>query len=266
MKYKAVFLDIDDTLLSHNQPVSKGNLAAIARAQAAGVLVTIATGRGYLGCTKVWQQLGLQGPIIVFGGALIKDTRDARTLFSAEIPPALVVEALEYARGLGLVAQIYQDDNVIVEEDNPTSKAYVGVQNLPYVVDPQIRDKAWREIPKVLVFSPLEIEPEMVRAFGERFRGRLEVASSKPGFIELNLYGSNKGTTMLRLAEKLGIRQGETIAVGDNTLDLQMIEMAGLGVCVENGQQAVKDIADVVAPACDADGVAWVIDTYIFGQ
>lgn len=266
MKYKAIFLDIDDTLLSHNQPVSARNLEAIARAQAAGVLVTIATGRGYLGCTAVWKQLGLQGPIIVFGGALIMDTRDGKTIFSAEVPPALVRESLEYARELGLVAQIYQGDTVIVEEDNPTSKAYVGVQNLPYLVDPDIRRKEWKEIPKVLVFSPLDVEPQMVQKFEERFTGRLEVASSKPGFIELNLYGSNKGTTMLRLAEQLGIRQEEIIAVGDNTLDLQMIQMAGLGVCVENGQQVVKDVADAVAPACEADGVAWVIDTYIFGQ
>ncbi len=49
MKYKALFLDIDDTLIGNDRTISPGNLAAIRRAQATGIFVTIATGRGYLG-------------------------------------------------------------------------------------------------------------------------------------------------------------------------------------------------------------------------
>ncbi len=266
MSYKIIFLDIDDTLVSNSKIISEGNLAAVKRAQEAGIFVTVATGRGYFGASSIWKQLNIQGPVIVYGGAMIMDTRTDKMLFSADIDSELITEALEFSRERDIHAQIYQGDGVVAEEENEFTRLYTGALNLPFTADPDIRKKAWAKVPKILVYTPLEREKENVRAFSERFKGRLEVASSKPGFIELNQYGSNKGTTMLRLAKELGIDQSETIGVGDNTLDWQMIEMAGLGVCVANGQDCIKEIADVIAPSCEEDGVRWVIDKYIFGE
>lgn len=264
MQYKAILIDIDDTLIGDDKSISPGNLSAIRRAMEHGVLVTVATGRGYLGASRIWSELGIQGPVLVYGGASIVDTRDERALFTAEIKSELIKEALAFSHDLGLVAQIYQGDRVIVEQDNAFSSRYVNAMGLPYTIEKDIRNLEWHNVPKILAFSPIELETEMVKKYENAFAGRLEVASSKPGFIELNRFGVNKGTTMLRLAAELGFQAEELISIGDNTLDLQMIQMAGLGVCVGNGQQAVKDIADVIAPACEEDGVKWVIDHYIF--
>lgn len=263
MQYKALFLDIDDTLVGSSKEISPGNLAAIRRAQEAGVHVTIATGRGYKGASAIWKALSIQGPIIVYGGAMIMDTRTERMLYCAQIEPALLQEALLAAKEWGLFAQIYQKDEVIAEADSAFFQQYVGFLKLPHSIDPQLLEKQWHNVPKALVYAPGEQEFEMVRRFKERFDGRLEIASSKPGYIEINQYGANKGTTMLELGRLLGIRQEEMIAVGDNTLDMDMIKMAGLGICVANGQQVVKDISDVIAPSCDEDGVKWVIETYL---
>lgn len=267
MRYKSLFLDIDNTLISKHQPVSPSNLAAIRRARDAGIYVTVATGRGYLGSRPIWKDaLAIEGYIIVYGGACIMDTRDDTAVFSAEIQPELITEALEAAREWGLFAQIYEDDAVICENESDFATYYTNFQRLPLRIEPAIRQKTWRHVPKVLVISPPEKELEMLERFKERFSGRMEVASSNPGFIELNKHGVHKGTTMLRLASMLGIAQEETAAIGDNTLDLEMIRMAGLGMCVENGQQAVKDCADAIIPACDDDGVAYAINHYLMPE
>ncbi|HWR24220.1 MAG TPA: Cof-type HAD-IIB family hydrolase [Feifaniaceae bacterium] len=264
MKYKALFLDIDDTLVGSDKRISDKNLEAIRRAQANGIFVTIATGRGYLGATGIWKKLDISGPVIVYGGARVMDTRTDEEVFSAPIDPELIKEALECAQTWGIHCQIYQEDTVIFARENGFTQVYTSYLRLPYVVDPDIMKKEWHNVPKMLAYAePGEQEREMLARFSKHFYNRLEVASSKPGFIELNRFGMNKGTAMLRTAELLGISQAETVAVGDNTLDLQMIEMAGLGVCVENGQQAVKDAASVIAPACEEDGVAWVIDNIL---
>ena len=55
----------------------------------------------------------------------------------------------------------------------------------------------------------------------------------------------------------------QTASIGDNTLDYELIEWAGLGAAVENANETVKQAADVIIPACDEDGVAWFIDNYI---
>lgn len=261
MQYKALFLDVDDTLLCNSRQVSPGNLAAIRRAQDAGIFVTVATGRGYLGCTDVWKQFDVQGPVIVYGGAMIMDTRTDEPMRISPIEPALIREALVFAKENGVHAQIYQGDTIIFEKENEFTQRYTHFLRLPFIQDADLLGKEWRNSPKILAYAePGEEERIATEKFRGRFAGRLEVASSKPGFIELNQFGVNKGTAVLHTAELLGIRPEETVAVGDNTLDLQMVQMAGLGVCVQNGQQVVKDAADVIAPACEDDGVAWVID------
>ena len=64
-----------------------------------------------------------------------------------------------------------------------------------------------------------------------------------------------------RLAAMLGIEQSEVTAIGDNTLDLDMITWAGTGVCVANGNDLVKSKADLVIGACEDEGVAEYLES-----
>lgn len=260
MKYQALFLDIDDTLLSRQRPVSPGNLAAIRRAQAAGMLVTIATGRGGFGARPVWESLGIEGPVILYGGATAIDTRTGENVFFEGLDIPAVREALTFAREVGVYAHIYDHDVVLTEKEIPFTGIYCARQNLTFRVVPELRGEGCRETPKVLVYVDPAEESRYQAIFRERFEGQLEVAASQPGFIELNRLHCNKGTALLRVAEILGIPREATAAAGDNTLDLEMLRMAGLSACVANGQQVVKEAADMVIPACDEDGVAWFID------
>ena len=41
-----------------------------------------------------------------------------------------------------------------------------------------------------------------------------------------------------------------------------MIEIAGLGCAVENGEKELKDVADYVAPTCDEGAVADIIKKF----
>ena len=61
----------------------------------------------------------------------------------------------------------------------------------------------------------------------------------------------------------LGIRREEVAAVGDNYLDREMIEWAGLGVCMADGAEAVRAVADLIIPPCDEDGVSYFIEHHI---
>lgn len=65
----------------------------------------------------------------------------------------------------------------------------------------------------------------------------------------------DKGTAVGKLSEYLHIPPENTIAFGDSMNDLEMLETAGLGVCMENGSPALKKIADSVCPAVSEDGL-----------
>ena len=65
----------------------------------------------------------------------------------------------------------------------------------------------------------------------------------------------NKGTAVTRLCDYLHIAQEDTIAFGDSMNDLEMLQAAGLGVCMENGSPALKRAARLVCPAVTEDGI-----------
>ncbi len=95
----------------------------------------------------------------------------------------------------------------------------------------------------------------------------MDVSYSSNRYIEFNQKGVNKGSGLLTLAKLLGIRQEETIAIGDNFNDLSMILAAGLGVGVQNTVEDMKPLCDVITEATNNEGaVAEVIERYILTQ
>ena len=54
----------------------------------------------------------------------------------------------------------------------------------------------------------------------------------------------------------MGVPLADTVAIGDSDNDLTMIEVAGIGIAMGNGEQCAKDAADWVADAVDTSGLA----------
>lgn len=263
MNCKLLITDIDDTLVYNARPVSKRNAFAINRAQNAGVYVMLATGRSYLGAKRVVRELNLDTLVITYGGAVIVDPKTESPLFVTELDDSYIKEILDMAEELGLHAHIYKNDCVIYEKNSPYVEMYTKALNLPHCLDKDIRLKYWTEVPKVLIITEQEKVKGLLPIFRERFEGRVHVSESSPGFIEFNKMGINKGTASEMVAERLGFLREQTVAIGDNTLDYELIKWAGIGAVVENGNATVKAVADVIIPSCRDDGVAWFIDNYV---
>lgn len=264
--YKILALDIDDTLTLSVADIPEENLRAIKRAQEAGLYVTLATGRGFLGSTPIWEKLGIVGPIINFGGACMHDTRTGEAIYIEKIPSALVQDVLETAYEWDVHAHIYNGHEVIFEKRCTFSDVYCRYQTLPNREVPDIRERAWTEVPKILYITEPERVRELVPLLTKKYWGKLKISESKAGFIEFNCFGVDKGTALMRLAADMGVSQAQTVAVGDNTLDLEMIRCAGLGVAVGNAQEAIREAADMVVPDCADCGVAWLIDNILLRE
>ncbi len=261
--YKLLALDIDETITHQPALVPDEIVNAVNRAREAGIRVTLATGRGYFASSMIVKQLNISEPVINYGGAIVSDPYDGSLVYSTEIAPELVVDVLETARKLGVHAHIYQGDTIIGEGENDFMHAYCKRLNLPMKYDPEIRYKQWYNVPKVLMMTTEEQAAELRPVLQQQYEGRLKVSGSSSGFIEFNHLSAHKGSGLAWVAEHLGIKQEETVAVGDNSLDLEMIQWAGLGCAVENGKEDVKAAADMVIPSCSMHGAADLIDRLI---
>ncbi|MGE8692875.1 HAD family hydrolase [Bifidobacterium bifidum] len=69
-------------------------------------------------------------------------------------------------------------------------------------------------------------------------------------------YSARKGEGLRFAAATMGMPLADTVAIGDSDNDLTMIEVAGIGIAMGNGEQCAKDAADWVADAVDASGLA----------
>lgn len=290
MAYKLLALDLDGTVLSGSLAISPRVRAAVAAAQAQGVHVTIATGRMFGATVPFAQQLGIDGPLICFQGALIRDTRDGAVWYHQPTPARLAAEAIEQLIARDIFVIAYIDERLWIARPRPELDLYLSwhPERPEVVVDPNLPqaivhariarllsqgenavadDLAGTAVanpPTKLLFvadSPV-VEREVAR-LAAYFAGRLEVVRSHTLFGELTAPDVNKGAALAQLAARLGIAREEVIAIGDHENDLPMIEWAGLGLAMANGIPAAHAAADAVVPHVAEDGVAWAIERYI---
>ena len=65
------------------------------------------------------------------------------------------------------------------------------------------------------------------------------------------------------LAARLGIPREQTLAIGNERNDVEMLQWAGLGLAMGNANRAVQQAADAVIPSVAEAGVAWALRRYV---
>lgn len=66
----------------------------------------------------------------------------------------------------------------------------------------------------------------------------------------------SKGAAVCTLCRHWGIPVADSVAFGDSMNDASMLEAAGLGICMGNGDPQLKEMADEVCLPQDQDGLA----------
>jgi hypothetical protein len=99
---------------------------------------------------------------------------------------------------------------------------------------------------------------------------RTEYPARDLSILDLMPPGVNKGWALERLAKRLAIDRKETMAIGDNWNDVDMLEWAAQGVLMSNAAHELRTMARVrgwkQAPSNDQDGVAVILEQVVQKQ
>jgi Cof subfamily protein (haloacid dehalogenase superfamily) len=257
-------LDLDGTLVEPRKPVRQTVIAAVKRAQAAGVRVTIVTGRMYVGAKPFADALALDGPIVLYQGAVIADARSGR--FEVEVPMknATALRIYAAAKEHDLHVQFYRDDRFYVEHDNKYARLYAETSGTEPVVVRSLPDAfAGRDSTKVNVVTDAARTPDVL-ALMERVCGPdAYVTRSNPEFVEMLSPDVDKGVALHRVAERFGIPIERVMAIGDSYNDLPLLRAAGFAVSMGSGPPELKAEADAVVADVLHDGVAEAIERFV---
>ena len=267
--YKLIACDLDETLYGNDRTIPARNVEAIKRASELGVKFIPATGRGYNSVRETLVDLGLldkEGEYVIsYNGGAITENKGNRLLHFQGLPFEEAEELYRRVLNYDVCIHVYTREmvyayNITQEEIARLSKR----MQVTEVFDRDLQFLAGQDIAKVLYenrdFDYLKkIEEEL-----KDITGNMDVSFSSNRYIEFNSKGVTKGAGLRFVAEMLGIKREETIAIGDNFNDLSMIQEAGLGVGVQNTIQGMRQYCDYITEATnDEGGVGEVIEKFI---
>lgn len=145
---------------------------------------------------------------------------------------------------------------------NPNMWEYMRRTRIPVEDIRELLERENRGVDKVqALFADMD---ERQKAWEEMAKERdLELVGSLKYNIEINAAGVNKGTGLVNLGRKLGIRREEIMACGDGDNDTVMLREVGFGVAMGNAEEQVKEAADYITLTNEEEGVAEAIERFV---
>jgi len=280
---RLIAIDMDGTLLpTFAHQISPRVIAAIHAAHNTGITIAVATGRRYAYTVPILDSLGLPAdmPLITSNGAVIR-TLSGELIHGDHMPAAvarqlcgllrpfgavvftfdrpgrgeLVLEDLEQTHGR--IALWVEANRNAIEVIKPLESAFdLGEDPIQGMVTGHI--SKMREAEQALKASPL------ANACG---CACTVYPARDLSILDLLPLGVTKATALARLAARLNVDRKETMAIGDNWNDVDMMEWAAQAVVMGNAAVELRTLAKTrgwkQAPPNDQDGVAVILERQI---
>jgi HAD superfamily hydrolase (TIGR01484 family) len=270
-----VVLDLDGTVVGYHtvklEP-SERVKAAIAAVLAAGVPVTVATGRAVWGALPTVTSLGLADgaplDIVCTNGAVVYDVGEGRVTHRFAVDPRPAALALlEHNPKVGLAVEAGTEGYKYNGNFELNFESlFLGEVDLPELLaEPTTRlccrvpgdgEGDWdsyrrRREEAVALLAAADLDRDVYNA---------EIGFS--GWIDITAAGVSKATGAALVAEDLGVDAADVVVVGDGHNDLAMFGWAGHAVAMGQAPDDVKAAADEVTAPVDADGVAVLLERW----
>jgi Cof subfamily protein (haloacid dehalogenase superfamily) len=253
--------DLDGTLVPNaSTSVSPYTAEMLERVDDAGIPVVFVTGRPLRWMETLWPHIGKHGLAVVSNGAVTYNVHDREVVTTTGIEPSLGLEIAAAIRdavpgskfAIERLDGIRQDrefiDRVRVPDGAPRG-SLTEIWDTPAV--------------KLLVrhgtLDHDEFRDRVMAAVGDLAHATWSV----PGLVEISAAGVTKASALVGLCAELGVAASDVVAFGDMPNDIPMLEWAGTSYAVANAHESVLAIADHVAPPCQEEGVAQVLETLL---
>jgi HAD-superfamily hydrolase, subfamily IIB len=267
---KAIFFDIDGTLMNTQGKVLPSTKKAIKQAQANGILCGIATGRGPKNVNSIVSELELD-MFITYNGQFVY-TKE-QVLYARPFEKPVLKKIIDYANEqsrqmiLGGREKTEGSLTMRIGESSfvrrlirfmPASFPIRWMKNMLQRYSPNRRVNRYAKLS--LADQPIY---QCIMLSAEYEAERLRQALPECDFQRSNPYTVDivpKGGSKLRGIQFFMAHHGwtlsEAMVFGDHMNDVEMIAGVGVGVAMGNGLEGTKAVADYITATNDDDGIA----------
>lgn len=247
-----IFFDIDGTLVGEDgRSMPDSAKTAIQRARAAGHICMINTGRTLKLVGKdITEQTEFDGLALGCGTMVVYR---GKTLLHETFTPEMAARIIEGLKRYEIDACLegcennYRDreDRIFTEVYRRFINRFGGFEYGSFEEAPGHFDKFYAYVDK----------PDKMKRFRSEFEGSLDFVDRKGGFFEIMPKGYSKASAVDFVAKVLNIPIEETVAIGDSSNDIPMIERTHIGIAMGNATEDIKNIADYVTTDIHENGI-----------
>jgi Cof subfamily protein (haloacid dehalogenase superfamily) len=276
IKPKAIFLDMDGTILNHQNRVSIHTKEIIDEVRNLGIKVFIATGRAFEEIDGLVPP-GFQVDGVVASNGMV-GYAGHEVIFKHSLSHELVETVIKMARENKVYYELFpygspritlkQDRTYVENEIKDPKPVSVGLNEWLSRKE-AIKEKiAWvdeivgNEFSKFYFFSRTKEHINHWKEALEQIKKVIDFTTSisTEHNVELMVAKVNKATGIQQMLKHFDLIEEEAMAIGDSDNDLPMLRLVNYAVAMKNAPDSIKEIVDDVTDfTCDEDGVYYYL-------
>ncbi len=263
-KYKLIAIDLDGTLLNEEKIITDKNKNAIRKCLENGIKIVISSGRALEHITNYMEELEItDGYGSAFHGSTIFKAGSNEIVNETFLDTSLakeIINDLIKCDDIGIL--VFTNKNTYSNDNNDHVKKYTK-NKVVTITEFSDVSEIQGEISKVLIKGERD-RLNLLKDDFQKYSDRCKILFSELDLLEFMSLDTNKGFSLEKISEYYGIDIKDTIAIGDNHNDIEMIEKAGVGVAVYNAVEELKKRADyVTVNDNEKDAISEVIEKFI---
>jgi hypothetical protein len=291
--YKLFITDLDGTLLDDQKNIPVRNRQAIQKLVDHKIHCTVFTGRSYHSGVDIVRELGIQIPVVFQNGAMIMNPSSKEIIFQQGMHRKMAAEIIMRGRKQSFLLIAYvsflkiPDMLVEVDPKNPFPgyssdsfpfQSYLAA-NQPRILQvddlyhsvldghPSIQMEK-DGIPQVCVIGEIQLLNQFAFDLEKQFSGQISpiISTILDGIGFLEIFGPNisKGHALDELLKYYHVTPEETVFIGDNLNDVELMKRVGMPIAVANAPGEVQALCRWIAPSNEDTGVASAIERFFF--
>jgi Cof subfamily protein (haloacid dehalogenase superfamily) len=274
---KVIIMDVDGTLTNSKKIITDKTKEALIKAQEAGTLLILASGRPTSGLMDFARELKMDenhGLLVSFNGSKVVDCQTNEVLFNETMSVEQGQAVLEHMKKFDVKPMIDKGEYMYVN-DVFNNKIHFNDTILNIIQYESRGGKfklcemddlaAFADYPlnKILTAGDPEYLKEHYKDMMEPFKDTLSCMFTAPFYFEYTAEGIDKAKALDTVLIPMGYKKEEMIAFGDGHNDASMVKYAGIGVAMENAVDDLKEVADFITLSNEEDGIAYALSKYL---
>lgn len=259
---KAIITDLDGTFLNSSGIATEENIDYVIKAHEMGIKVVFASGRGPDSISRIVKSFSdMIFPIIGCSGAIV--SLGNNVLYHETINSSIAEELVLWAIENKLHIQSFWGDKRVIHEACVSFPFHQMTCGMHYELSNNL-DKIVSENPplKLMITDSAERILKIRKTITPRYP-QLKLTMSGENYLDIIPGNCSKGAGLKVICKAFDISPEETVAFGNDENDLEMIEIAGIGVAMENSPDKLINVADIIAPSNDDSGFAIVLNDIV---